>query len=113
MGKALIEKLLRSNPQISRIYVLLRSKRNKTIEERLKVLLEDAVFKRVRTEQPDCLAKIVAIEGDCCKLQLGISSENLQKLKSVNIVYHSAASVRYRSISHLYTDDILTTYCMY
>lgn len=40
MGKVLIEKLLRSCPGIKRIYILMRSKKGKTVEERLKEMLD-------------------------------------------------------------------------
>lgn len=39
MGKVLIEKLLRSCSGIERIYVLMRGKKNKTVEERLQKML--------------------------------------------------------------------------
>ena len=44
MGKALIEKLLRSCPDIGNIYVLLRAKKGKDINERLRSVLADAVM---------------------------------------------------------------------
>lgn len=43
LGKALIEKLLRSAPKIGTIYILLRPKRGKGLDERLKTLMDDRV----------------------------------------------------------------------
>ena len=43
MGKVLIEKLLRSIPDVGSIYILIRPKRNKTIEDRKKDLLSSMV----------------------------------------------------------------------
>lgn len=43
IGKCLIEKLLRSIPAMGNVYILMRPKRDKTVEERLKVLLENKV----------------------------------------------------------------------
>ena len=43
MGKVLIEKLLRSCPDIGKIYVLLRPKRGKDILERLGNILDNPV----------------------------------------------------------------------
>lgn len=40
MGKVLIEKLLRSCPGIEKIYVLIRQKKGKTGEERLKEITD-------------------------------------------------------------------------
>ena len=94
MGKALLEKLLRCCPKVSKIYILLRNKRNKNSKQRLDELFQNPVFTKLRSEQPDALQKIVPISGDCCQLQLSISSEDLAKLHNVNIIYHAAASVR-------------------
>lgn len=43
LGKALIEKLLRSAPKVGTIYILLRPKRGKELDERLKTLINDRV----------------------------------------------------------------------
>lgn len=43
VGKVLVEKLLRSCPAIGDVYVLLRSKKGKSCQERLKVLRESTV----------------------------------------------------------------------
>lgn len=43
MGKGLIEKLLRSCPDIGNIYLLMRDKRGKSPEERLEVLMQNQV----------------------------------------------------------------------
>lgn len=43
MGKILIEKLLRSCPDINKIFILIREKKEKNVDERKKKLLEDSV----------------------------------------------------------------------
>ena len=73
----------------------MRSKGGKTADERLKELLNSAVFERARNEQPQAFSKIVAIAGDCQELGLAISNNDLEKLKNVNLVFHAAASVRF------------------
>lgn len=40
IGKVLIEKLLRSCPDISKIFVLVRLKKNKSVEERIKAMTD-------------------------------------------------------------------------
>jgi len=94
VGKALIEKLLRSCPKLGRIYVLMRPKKGHTIEERLQLQWESRLYERLRREQPNARSKLVAIAGDVEQLGLGIGSADLERLRNVNIVYHSAASVR-------------------
>lgn len=94
MGKALIEKLLRSCYTLGKIYVLIRPKKGVAIEQRLEALLNCKLYERLRREQPQTLAKVVPIAGDVMQLGLGISEPDLARLRNVNIVYHSAASVR-------------------
>jgi fatty acyl-CoA reductase len=43
MGKVLVEKLLRSCPDIKNIYLLMRPKRGQTVQERLQKLLDAPV----------------------------------------------------------------------
>ncbi|XP_037939564.1 putative fatty acyl-CoA reductase CG5065 [Teleopsis dalmanni] len=95
IGKATIEKLLRSCPNVGNIYVLMRSKKNRNPEERLRDILKSALYNRIRQENPQVLKKVIAIEGNCAELGLGIKPENLEKLRNVSIVIHSAASVRF------------------
>lgn len=45
VGKPFVEKLLRSCPDVGRVYVLLRAKKGKTVEERLKKMKELKVRK--------------------------------------------------------------------
>lgn len=94
VGKALIEKLLRSCPKLGKIYVLLRPKKGVSIEQRLKDQLDSKLYERLRAEQPQTLAKVVPIAGDVKELGLGISETDLKRLRNVTVVYHSAASVR-------------------
>lgn len=43
VGKALLEKLLHSCDQIENVYLLIRPKKGKSIEERVKILLQNPV----------------------------------------------------------------------
>ncbi|XP_012158352.1 putative fatty acyl-CoA reductase CG5065 [Ceratitis capitata] len=95
IGKGLIEKILRSCPNVAAVYVLLRPKKGKHIEQRLSDILQSKLFERVRQEQPQALKKVHAIAGDCSELGLGINEKDLKLLQNVNIIYHSAASVRF------------------
>jgi len=94
VGKALIEKVLRSC-NIRRIYILIRPKRNRSVQERLEKLKNEKIFSRLLREKPDAFDKIVGIPGDVLLPKLGISPENLELLKNVSVFYHSAATVRF------------------
>uniref|UniRef100_A0A1I8NAX1 Fatty acyl-CoA reductase n=1 Tax=Musca domestica TaxID=7370 RepID=A0A1I8NAX1_MUSDO len=95
IGKALIEKLLRSVPKFGKIYVLIRSKKGKSSQERFEEILNSTLFERARQEQPESFKRIFAIDGDCNDLGLGISQDNLKKLQNVNLIFHVAACVRF------------------
>uniref|UniRef100_A0A182ITL8 Fatty acyl-CoA reductase n=1 Tax=Anopheles atroparvus TaxID=41427 RepID=A0A182ITL8_ANOAO len=95
MGKVLIEKLLRSCPQIGRVFVLMRGKRGKTLEERLKTITDGVLFDVLKNENPTALGKICPIEGDCTQLKLGMSPDSIELMKDVQYVFHAAASVRF------------------
>uniref|UniRef100_A0A182PNZ7 Fatty acyl-CoA reductase n=1 Tax=Anopheles epiroticus TaxID=199890 RepID=A0A182PNZ7_9DIPT len=95
MGKVLIEKLLRSCPHIARVFVLMRAKRGKSLEERLKEITDGVLFDVIKSENPAALRKIHPIEGDCTQLKLGMSPESIELIKDVQFVFHVAASVRF------------------
>lgn len=95
MGKVLIEKLLRSCPDIKTIYVLLRPKKGKSIDERLNAIVDLPLFKPLLHHCPNVLEKLVPISGDVTALELGISVGDVFRMKDVSIIFHSAASVRF------------------
>lgn len=72
----------------------MRPKKGQSADQRLQELLQNAIFKRAHREQPETFKKVEVIAGDCMDVGLGISSQDLEKLQNVNIIFHSAASVR-------------------
>jgi fatty acyl-CoA reductase len=96
IGKVLIEKLLRSCPDLKCIYVLVRGKRNQTPNERLDDFLQCALFETIRLANPRFRAKLVALNGDLLLPDLGLSDVDRQVLvDNCNIVFHSAATLRF------------------
>ncbi|CAO1418029.1 unnamed protein product [Diamesa hyperborea] len=95
MGKVLIEKLLRSCPDIKKIYVLLRPKKGKSIEERLEILKKLLLFEPLKLTNPSAFDKLVPIAGDVTLLGLGLSASDVILMENVSIIFHSAASVRF------------------
>lgn len=92
----LIEKLLRTCPDIENIYMLVRPKKDKNIHTRLEEIFDDQVFQTLREKVPKFRHKIVAIAGDCSLAGLGLTIIDRQTLISnVNIVFHAAATVRF------------------
>ena len=53
LGKVILEKLMRSCPEINRIYILVRPKRNKKPIDRVKEILESYCFSAVKKTTPN------------------------------------------------------------
>ncbi|XP_075170220.1 putative fatty acyl-CoA reductase CG8306 [Haematobia irritans] len=95
IGKALIDKLLRSC-NVGKIYVLLRTKRNASVDIRLQQMKNDKIFRRLKTQKPNEFDnKVVPIAGDIAMPMLGISPADVKLMENVSVVYHSAATVRF------------------
>ncbi|XP_059616353.1 putative fatty acyl-CoA reductase CG5065 [Phlebotomus argentipes] len=96
IGKTLIEKILYSCSTVNKIFVLLRSKGGRNVEERLECLKKSDVFQRIRTKAPDLFDKMEAVEGDICERGLGANVLATQeRLANVSVIIHGAASVRF------------------
>ncbi|CAH1107531.1 unnamed protein product [Psylliodes chrysocephalus] len=96
MGKVLLEKLLRSCPGVAKIYLLIRPKKGQEAQERLQQLICSPLFDTIRKERPLDLHKLLPIDGDITQPELSISPNDRAVLeRSVNIVFHSAATVKF------------------
>jgi fatty acyl-CoA reductase len=96
MGKVLIEKLLRSCPDLHTIYVLIRAKKEKQPQDRILDVTRQALFDTVRRDNPGALDKLRAVSGDVMESGLGLSDDDKEMLhREVSIVFHAAASVRF------------------
>ncbi|XP_012288354.1 fatty acyl-CoA reductase 1 isoform X2 [Orussus abietinus] len=95
LGLLLIEKLLRSCSDINKLYLLIRPKKGKSPEERLKEIFDRVIYERLKVEQPNFMEKVVLIEGDMGQKLLGLSEESRKRLLEINIVFHLAATVRF------------------
>ncbi|XP_067135929.1 putative fatty acyl-CoA reductase CG5065 [Centruroides vittatus] len=95
LGKILIEKLLRSC-NVRKIYILVRCKKEKEVEERKKELLRCKIFEEALLKNPDICNKVECIEGNICEENLGISSSYMNLIKkNVSVVFHLAASLKF------------------
>lgn len=96
LGKVLIEKLLRSCNGVSKIYILLRSKRGLGSEQRFEEFLKNKIFDNIREKTPDVLEKLVCVPGDINEPNIGLDSNDEQLLHDIiDIVFHVAATVRF------------------
>lgn len=97
IGKVLVEKLLRDVSGLKNIFILIRAKREKTVEERFELLKSSPVFQRIHSECPQAFNKLIPIEADINDTNsFGISQLNMKKLKTeVSFVFHLAATVKF------------------
>uniref|UniRef100_A0A1B0DE70 Fatty acyl-CoA reductase n=1 Tax=Phlebotomus papatasi TaxID=29031 RepID=A0A1B0DE70_PHLPP len=95
LGKAIIEKILYSCPDVKRIYLLLRCKKSVSVCDRLVKFKSNQIFNRVRERDESLLDKIEALPGDSMCLKLGLSEEDIEKMENVSVIINSAASVRF------------------
>ncbi|XP_048222841.1 fatty acyl-CoA reductase 2 [Perognathus longimembris pacificus] len=96
LGKVLMEKLLRTSPDLKAIYILVRPKAGQSLQQRTFQILNSKLFEKVKEACPDIHEKIVPISADLNHSDLGLSKEDLQELLScTNIIFHCAATVRF------------------
>lgn len=96
MGRVLIEKLLRSCPDIEAIYLLVRSKIGKRPAERVKEFTEGVIFEHLKTTDPNQFNKLYCVCGDITKPCLDLSNDDFHMLcDKVDIIFHMAANVKF------------------
>lgn len=109
LGKVILEKLLRSCPDIGQIFILLRGKKHKQPIDRIKTeILDSMCFQRCKREraansdqgQGDfiqfALDKITYIQGDLTRDKLGLKEEDRRFLTThCDAIINSAASVNF------------------
>ncbi|XP_068986780.1 putative fatty acyl-CoA reductase CG5065 [Bombus flavifrons] len=102
VGKGLLEKLIRICPRIAAIFILIRPKTNETIEQRFKKLIDDPIYDDIKAKYPSALSRVYPMKGDASLPDLGLSREDRNLLfEKVNIVFHSAATVRFNEPLHV------------
>lgn len=95
LGKVLVEKLLRSCGDLKTIYVLIRPKKGNSIEQRIKNMIALPLFEPLKNRHPDIFKKLIPIAGDVAELKMGISEKDVERMRNVSLIFHSAASVRF------------------
>jgi len=96
MGKVLLEKLLRSCPGITRIFVLIRTKKGQSPQDRLSAILEGRLFSGLKSQAPHVLKKVIAVAGDITEPKLAISPNDEETIiNEVSVIFHAAATVKF------------------
>jgi len=96
IGKAVLEKLLRSCPDIAAVYVLARPKKGAAAQARINEMMAADVFGAAKAANPGCEAKVIAVPGDMTQDNMGIPHEMRKEIATkVSVVIHMAATVRF------------------
>jgi alcohol-forming fatty acyl-CoA reductase len=102
LGKSIVEKCLRSIPEVGRINLAIRSSARRPAAERLeREVLSSPAFKRLKDERGEAaFAKLVkdklfVVEIDLGRDGLGLTDEGREQLRACEIVIHSAAAVEF------------------
>lgn len=95
IGKLMLAKLMRIG-NLKEILLILRPKRGKTNEERLKHVLSGFLFQEMDKYDGKFQSKLRVISGDMEIEDLGISDDDREYMKdNVEIIIHGAATVRF------------------
>lgn len=80
LGSVLVEKLLRCF-EVNKIYILMRSKAGRSVEERMQKFLKLHIFDEIRQKDSNQFLKFVAVEVDYSSPDLNIEPELLKQIK--------------------------------
>ncbi|TMD14474.1 MAG: HAD-IB family hydrolase [Chloroflexi bacterium] len=102
LGKSIVEKCLRSIPDVARINLAIRSSARRPASERLeREVLSSPAFKRLKEELGEerfgklASEKLAVIEIDLGRDGLGLSDAAREQLRACDVVIHSAAAVEF------------------
>ncbi|XP_050383037.1 fatty acyl-CoA reductase 2, chloroplastic [Argentina anserina] len=102
LAKVLIEKILRTTPDVGKIYLLIKATNKEAAMERLKSeIINTELFKGLRqtygkSYQAFMLSKLVPVVGNVCESNLGIEDDIAALItKDVDVVINSAANTTF------------------
>ncbi|OAD52261.1 Fatty acyl-CoA reductase 1 [Eufriesea mexicana] len=90
---------------------MIRQKKGKSVEERLKHFFKNDIFNKLREMNPNFMEKIEVIYGDLEKEDLGLSPEDRRRLvENVNIIIHNASMVHFvAKVSRILRTNVIAT----
>ncbi|XP_021716403.1 fatty acyl-CoA reductase 3-like isoform X1 [Chenopodium quinoa] len=101
LAKVLVEKILRVQPNVKKLYLLIRAKDNKAALERLhSEIIGKDLFRVLRERHGNLFdsfisEKVAPITGDVSSINLGLTNNDSDFCKEVNAIVHSAAITRF------------------
>ncbi|PON82436.1 Fatty acyl-CoA reductase [Trema orientale] len=102
LAKVLIEKILRTVPDVGKIYLLIKAKNKEAAMGRLKnEIINTELFKRLqqtygKSYQAFMLSKLVPVVGNVCESDLGLDDDVAETIaKEVDVLVNSAANTTF------------------
>ncbi|WOG97996.1 hypothetical protein DCAR_0417337 [Daucus carota subsp. sativus] len=102
LAKVLIEKILRTVPDVGKIYLLIKAKNKEAANERMKnEIINTELFrclqqKHGKSYQAFMLSKLVPVVGNVCESNLGLDDDTATAIMhDVNIIVNSAANTTF------------------
>lgn len=96
LGKVLLEKLLRSCQGVKNIFILIRSKKDGSINERFEELKSSIAFDRLKEIDPKLISKLHPLKYSLTDENFGLLKDEIELLQeNCNYVFHCSASVKF------------------
>ncbi|GMN55961.1 hypothetical protein TIFTF001_025080 [Ficus carica] len=102
LAKVLIEKILRTVPDVGKIFLLIKAKNKEAAMGRLKnEIINTELFKRLqqtygKSYQAFMLSKLVPVVGNVCESDLGVDGDLAETIaKEVDVIVNSAANTTF------------------
>ncbi|KAL8214382.1 hypothetical protein R6Q57_003831 [Mikania cordata] len=102
LGKVFIEKMLRTVPDVGKIYILIKAKNKDAAMDRVKnEIINAELFKTLqqaygKSYQSFMLSKLVPVTGNVCESNLGLDEETVDEIaKDLDIIVNSAANTTF------------------
>ncbi|KAL7134061.1 hypothetical protein ABFS83_11G001800 [Erythranthe nasuta] len=102
LGKVLIEKMLRTAPDVQKIYVLIKAKNSEAALERLKnEVINAELFKNLKEKhgksyQGFMLSKLIPVVGNVCETNLGLDKHTFDFMTNeLDLIINSAANTTF------------------
>ncbi|PRD33311.1 UNVERIFIED_CONTAM: far1 [Trichonephila clavipes] len=107
--QVLLEILLRCFPGIQAIYILLRSKKGVSPQERRKETFSKPIFDELKKTNPNALDKVYVVAGDIALPNMGMSEEDLLKVtENVTMVFHCAACISFfKPLRYIFQQNVV------
>ncbi|KAF9351795.1 cyclin-dependent kinase inhibitor far1 [Mortierella sp. AD094] len=107
IGKVVLEKILRSLPQVKKIYLLIRASEKNPLQSRLdKDVFGSRLFEPLKAQygndeqrfRQEVTSKVVPVQGDIGQKRLGLSDDDYRMIqKDTAVIINAAASVKFNN----------------